>query len=113
MASKVPGVHDHELRPELHEAHRVLSAGLDAFQKAIDQVEGQFLRPLANAHDGESPACLQVKAQLAAFRRLYLQPDPVSQRVEKPADADVFDDTVPVDVDVIKPFDKPKRSKQK
>ena len=54
-----------------NEAHRVLQAGIDAWQKVIDQCEGQFLRPLLNAHDGESPACQDIQAQIAAFRTLY------------------------------------------
>lgn len=69
--SKVPGILDSQLRPELHEAHRVLAAGMDAWQKVLDNIEGQFIRPLLNAHDGDSESCQQVQAQIAAFRTLY------------------------------------------
>lgn len=69
--SKVPGVLDSQLHPELHEAHRVLTVGKDAFQKVIDQCEGQYVRPLLNAHDGDSSTCEDIKAQIAAFRGLY------------------------------------------
>ena len=78
MAQKVNGVHDHELHPELHEAHRVLVAGIDAFQKTIDQVEGQFVRPLLNANDGvgSTDAAIakqsrDIQQQISAFRRMY------------------------------------------
>ena len=69
--TKVPGVLDSQLRAELHEAHRVLSAGIDAWQKVLDNVEGQFVRPLLNAHDGKSDNCVEVKRQVDAFRSLY------------------------------------------
>jgi len=69
--SKVPGILDSKLHATLHEAHRVLQVGIDAWLKVIDQCEGQYLRPLLNAHDGDSPACVDIQAQIAAFRALY------------------------------------------
>lgn len=69
--SKVPGILDSRLHPSLHEAHRVLVVGQDAFAKVLDHVEGQFVRPLLNAHDGDSAACAEIQEQIAAFRGLY------------------------------------------
>jgi hypothetical protein len=69
--SKVPGVLDSQLHVTLHEAHRVLMVGTDAWDKVLDNVERQFVRPLLNAHDGDSEACAEVKRQIEAFRSLY------------------------------------------
>jgi hypothetical protein len=70
--SKVPGIPDSQLHSTLHEAHRVLTAAADAWAKALENIEGQFIRPLLNSHDGDNEACTQVKTQIAAFRGLYL-----------------------------------------
>lgn len=69
--SKVPWILDSRLHATLHEGHRTLVIGQDAFAKVIDQVEGQYVRPLLNAHDGDSEACQDIKDQIAAFRALY------------------------------------------
>lgn len=64
-APKLKGFKDADLDQHIHEALKALAQADAARAKAVENIEGQYLRSLENVAD---PA---VKRQIAAVRKLY------------------------------------------
>lgn len=62
---------DHGLHPGVVEALKVLSARQDEYARALASLDAQYLKALEASHDGDSDACQQVLAQVAAVRALF------------------------------------------
>jgi hypothetical protein len=69
--AKLTGFKDEQLHAAIHEALKVLGHAYEAYDKAVANIEGQYLHALESAHDGRSAACNAVKAQVAAVRKLF------------------------------------------
>ena len=76
-------------------ALKALHNAEDAYQGAIANIEGQHLRSLESAHDGDNAECKDIKAQIASVRAKYLKPvvaAPVGEPVKARFDADASGD---------------------
>lgn len=68
---KLAGFKDEELHPQIVEALKVLQGKQDEYDRAMYSLDGQYLRPLAQSHDGKSPECLHVLRQVEAVRKKF------------------------------------------
>lgn len=65
------GFDDADLHPQVVEAVKVLTARKDEYQRAVQSIDGQYLKALEVAHDGDSMECNLVCAQVDAVRSLF------------------------------------------
>ena len=65
------GFTDTELDQNVVEAVKALHVAKAVYQRSLENIEGQHLRALEAAHDGESDACAGVHAQVDAVRSLF------------------------------------------
>jgi hypothetical protein len=64
------GFADDALDPQVVEAVKQLRLAAASYALQVQAIDTQYLKPLESAHDGDSPACLAIHAQLAAARAL-------------------------------------------
>ena len=75
--SKLDGFQDDELHPNVSEALKVLVNAEDAYSKALENIEGQYLRSLDVAYAKQVSA---VRRQMRRFARQPWQSDGVKPR---------------------------------
>lgn len=77
IMSKLDGFTDEELHPNVHEALKVLVKAEDAYTKALENIEGQYLRSLDEAFAKQVNA---VRRQMRRFSRSPWTSDGVKPR---------------------------------
>jgi len=65
------GWNDDDLHPQVVEALKVHQIACEEYDRKRTNIDTQYLKALAAAHDGDSEACKDVLAQVAAVRKLY------------------------------------------
>jgi hypothetical protein len=70
-APQLDGFSDDALAQPIVEALKVLAARKDEYDRAVRSLDTQYLKALEASHDGDSPKCKQVLAQVAAVRQLF------------------------------------------
>lgn len=110
------------MHSNIEQALKALHTAEEVYNGSLANIEGQYLRSLASAHDGDSAECLDIKAQVASVRAKYLKAsvdapsaDPVKPRFGSiVGDIGSFEGLVDVaDGSVYTIVDAPKSAKKK
>lgn len=70
-APQLDGFDDGDLAQPIVEALKVLAVRKAEYARAVQSLDAQYLKALEASHDGDSPECKAVKAQVAAVRQLF------------------------------------------
>lgn len=65
------GFHDEDLHNNVVEALKVLGSVQEEYARRLRSIDTQYLKTLEASNDGDSEACLQAKAQIAAVRAKF------------------------------------------